>query len=139
MPIETMVAYNHDTRFRIDGLIGEIERLAERSKSEHEQIARSTRAVERIGTDPENLTRMSRIINTAANATIPGLNAAIEAARAGEAGEGFAVVAAEIRKLAETATAQAKSSGGALAEDQRRAARDHRAFRAYRGSVRANE
>jgi methyl-accepting chemotaxis protein len=48
------------------------------------------------------------------------LNAAIEAARAGEHGRGFAVVADEVRKLAESASGQTKAIGGLIIEVQRR-------------------
>ncbi len=48
------------------------------------------------------------------------LNAAIEAARAGEHGRGFAVVADEVRKLAESASLQTKEIGGLIVEVQRR-------------------
>ena len=47
------------------------------------------------------------------------LNAAIEAARAGEAGRGFAVVADEVRKLAERCTVATKDIGGLIGEIQR--------------------
>ena len=47
------------------------------------------------------------------------LNAAIEAARAGEAGRGFAVVADEVRKLAERASNQTEEINRTVAEVQR--------------------
>ena len=100
---------SNDTRAAVDAsatMVGELVTAMDAIKASSDQIGRIIQIIDELAFQTNML----------------ALNAAVEAARAGDAGLGFAVVAGEVRNLAQRSADAARDTGERIAESIRRSA-----------------
>ncbi len=110
--MSSMTKRNSENALKANGLAKQAREAADKGVGDMQTMST---AMEAIKVSSDDIAKIIKTIDEIAFQTnILALNAAVEAARAGEAGMGFAVVAEEVRNLAQRSAQAAKETAGKI-------------------------
>ena len=117
--VQTVAAAAEELSASIQEISRQVSKSTDIARSAVERAEVTNSKVQGLSVSAQKIGEVVNLINDIASQTnLLALNATIEAARAGEAGKGFAVVATEVKSLADQTAKATEEIGGQIGEIQ---------------------